>query len=91
VETTRLVPHPYDPGKRERAEKKQVADLKVLKKGRDREAVKRLLGDLEKQAKDESVNLFPIMIDCAKAYVTIQEVCDALRDIFGEYESPNIL
>ena len=91
VETTRLVPHPYDPGKRERAEKKQVTDLKALKKGRDGEAVKRLLGDLEKQAKDESVNLFPIMIDCAKAYVTIQEVCDVLRNVFGEYESPNIL
>lgn len=91
VETTRLVPHPYDPTKRERAEKKQIADLKKLKKSRDNKEIKRLLAELEKQAKDEKQNLFPIMIDCAKAYVTIQEVCDVLRDIFGEYESPNIL
>ncbi len=91
VETTRLVPHPYDPKKRERAEKKQVADLKKLKKSRDIKKVKRLLSKLDKQARDESVNLFPVMIECAKAYVTLQETCDVLRDIFGEYESPNIL
>ena len=91
VETTRLVPHPYDPTRRDSAEEKQIADLKKLKKSRDNKEVKRLLNELENQAQDEKQNLFPIMIDCAKAYVTIQEACDVLRGVFGEYESPNIL
>lgn len=91
VETTRLVPHPYDPARRESAEEKQVADLKNLKKNRDNREVKRLLHELETRAGDEKQNLFPIMIDCAKAYVTIQEACDVLRGVFGEYESPDIL
>jgi len=91
VETTRLVPHPYDPSRRDSAEENQIADLKELKKSRDNKEVQRLLNELENQAKDEKQNLFPIMIDCAKAYVTIQEACDVLREVFGEYESPNIL
>jgi methylmalonyl-CoA mutase N-terminal domain/subunit len=91
VETTRLVPHPYDPARRDRAEEKQIKDLKKLKKSRDNKEVKRLLSELENQSKDDKQNLFPIMIDCAKAYVTIQEACNVLRGVFGEYESPNIL
>jgi methylmalonyl-CoA mutase N-terminal domain/subunit len=91
VETTRLVPHPYDPSKRERAEEKQIADLKELKQKRDNREANRLLKELAGQAKDEQKNLFPVMIECVKAYTTIQEVCDVLRDVFGEYESPNIM
>ncbi|MCP4755720.1 MAG: methylmalonyl-CoA mutase, partial [Proteobacteria bacterium] len=91
VETTRLVPHPYDPTRRENAEKKQISDLKELKRTRDNAEVERLLGELDRQTRDESVNLFPIMIECAKAYVSLQEVCDTLRNIYGEYESPNIM
>ena len=34
VETTRLVPHPYDPGKRERAQEHQIASLKEVKRTR---------------------------------------------------------
>jgi methylmalonyl-CoA mutase N-terminal domain/subunit len=35
--------------------------------------------------------LMPHLIECAKAYVTIQEVSDVLRDAFGEYEAPSVL
>ena len=91
VQTTRLVPHPYDAQKREQAEEKQIQKLQALKQSRDNEKVKQVLAELDTQARDESLSLFPIMIDCAKAYATIQEVCDVLRNIFGEYESPNIL
>ena len=46
----------------------------------------RLLKDLKEAAKDESKNLMPNFIDCAKAYVTEQEQCDVLREVFGEWE-----
>jgi len=91
VETTRLVPHPYDPDKRERAEDEQIAALKEVKSARDDKEVKNLLTKLDEQARGEDTNLVPLLIECAKAYVTIQEVCDVLREVFGEYESASIL
>jgi methylmalonyl-CoA mutase N-terminal domain/subunit len=91
VETTRLVPHPYDPMKRERAEEEQIAALKKVKENRDDDEVKRLLDELEKQASDAETNLVPHLIECAKAYVTIQEVCNVLRTVFGEHEQASVM
>lgn len=91
VETTRLVPHPYDPEKRARAEERQIANLQEVKRTRNNGEVKRLLAGLEQKARDENENLMPHMIECARAYVTLQEVCDVLRGVFGEYEAPAAL
>ncbi|RJP23296.1 MAG: methylmalonyl-CoA mutase [Candidatus Abyssobacteria bacterium SURF_5] len=91
VETTRLVPHPYDPKRRERAEDEQIAALTEVKRSRDNAEVERLLKELDEQARQEAVNLAPHLVKCAKAYVTIQEVCDVLRGVFGEYEPASIL
>ena len=91
VETTRLVPHPYDPGKRDRAEEEQIAALREVRNSRSDEDVARLLGELERQARLDEGNLTPHLIECATAYVTIQEVCDVLRKVFGEYEATSIL
>jgi methylmalonyl-CoA mutase N-terminal domain/subunit len=82
----RLVPYPYDPVKREEAEEKQIANLKEVKRARDNREVWRLLGELKQAAKKEEENLFPYFIDCAKAYTTEGEMCDVLRDVFGEYQ-----
>jgi len=90
VQTTRLVPHPYDPDRRARAEENQINNLKEVKKNRDNSEVKRLLIELKKQATEEKINLVSHLIVCAKAYVTLQEVCDVLRDVFGEYDPPSI-
>jgi methylmalonyl-CoA mutase N-terminal domain/subunit len=87
VTTTRLVPHPYDPERMERAEKQQIAKLKEVKRARDTRAVAHLLKDLKKAAKKEDENLVPKFIECVKAYVTVQEMCDVLREVFGEYRS----
>ncbi|MDY6854916.1 MAG: methylmalonyl-CoA mutase family protein [Thermodesulfobacteriota bacterium] len=86
VTTSKIVDYPYDPEKRERAEEKQKAALAEIKRTRDNNEVSRLLKELKSVAKDESKNLFPIFIDCAKAYVTEQEQCDVLREIFGEWK-----
>ncbi|MFC1864349.1 methylmalonyl-CoA mutase family protein [Chloroflexota bacterium] len=90
VTTTRLVPNPYDPVKREEAEKKQIASLAEVKRVRDNRSVARLLAELESKAKEEDENLIPHLIECAKAYVTLQEMCDVAREVFGEYESATL-
>ncbi|MBI5967727.1 MAG: methylmalonyl-CoA mutase, partial [Deltaproteobacteria bacterium] len=85
VTTTRLVAHPYDPNRREEAERRQIANLQEVKSGRDNREVSRLLKGLAEAARKEEVNLIPHFIECAKACVTLQEMCDALREVFGEY------
>ncbi len=86
VQTTRLVPHPYDPERRENAEKVQIARLAEIKKTRDHKKVAELLKELKKAAAQEDINLIPHFIECVKAYATLQEICDTLREVFGEYQ-----
>ncbi|MFH0768243.1 MAG: methylmalonyl-CoA mutase family protein [Chloroflexota bacterium] len=86
VETTRLVPHPYDPLKRERAEEKQIRDLTEFKKSRDSRLIASLLKELKEKARKEDENLIPHLVECAKAYASVQDMCDALREVFGEYQ-----
>jgi methylmalonyl-CoA mutase N-terminal domain/subunit len=86
VQTTRLVPHPYEPERRENAEKVQIERLKEVKKSRDSKKVAELLRKLKSEAAREEVNLLPTLIECVKAYATLQEICDTLREVFGEYQ-----
>jgi methylmalonyl-CoA mutase N-terminal domain/subunit len=32
----------------------------------------------------------PYIIDCVRAYATVGEICDALRDVYGTYEEASI-
>ena len=41
-------------------------------------------------AKKEESNLYPLFIECAGAYATEGEICDVLREVFGEYEPATI-
>jgi methylmalonyl-CoA mutase N-terminal domain/subunit len=86
VQTARLVPHPYDPDRQEQAEKVQIERLKEVKKSRNSKKVAGLLKKLKGEAAQEEVNLFPTLIECVKTYATVQEICDTLREVFGEYQ-----
>lgn len=72
---------------------KKLADLKAGKpinkmtKGRDNDAVKKALADLETAAKDEKENLMPHILAAVKTYATLGEICGVLRKVFGEYEA----
>jgi methylmalonyl-CoA mutase N-terminal domain/subunit len=48
--------------------------------------VTRLLKELKTAAQKEEENLIPYFLNCVKAYVTLQEMCDVLREVFGEYQ-----
>ena len=91
VMTERKVAHPYDPKKREEAEKYQIAKLAKLRKERDNTAVEKTLSRLKKAAQDETINLMPFFIDAVKTYATIGEMSDALREIFGEHQGYGII
>ena len=86
VTTSRLVAHPYDPKKREEAEQRQLANLAKVKRERDNEAVEASLTRLKEAARDESVNLIRPLMESVKLYASLGEMCDALREVFGEHK-----
>jgi methylmalonyl-CoA mutase N-terminal domain/subunit len=63
----------------------QLEKLAKLKRSRDGDAVKRGLDGLRAAART-SENLMPRILEAVRAYATIGEMCDALRDVWGEYE-----
>ncbi len=68
-------------------EKNQKTALKKLRHERDNGQVKRNLQSLKKAA-ENSDNLMPILVDCAKAYATVGEMINTLKEVFGEYVEP---
>jgi len=64
---------------------RQLEKLATLKRTRDNDAVKRGLDRLSAAART-SENLMPRILEAVRAYATIGEMCDALRDVWGEYE-----
>jgi methylmalonyl-CoA mutase N-terminal domain/subunit len=71
-------------------ERKQVERLKKLKEERDNQRVSQMLDGVRSVAKSDE-NIMPVMIDAVKAYATVGEISDVLREAFGEYREPNIL
>jgi methylmalonyl-CoA mutase N-terminal domain/subunit len=86
VTTNRLVPHPYDPKKRDEAEVKQIAKLQQVRQERDNERVQATLRRLKEAARDENVNLILPVLEAVEAYTTVGEICDVFREVFGEWK-----
>ena len=69
----------------EAMEKEQVARLKAIKAQRDNALVAQLLSQLEQDART-GVNLMPSILAACENYVSLGEIADALRKVFGEYK-----
>lgn len=62
----------------------QAEKLKVLRSERNSQAVTDSLDKIKKGAGGDE-NLMPLILEAVKAHATIGEICDALREVFGEY------
>jgi methylmalonyl-CoA mutase N-terminal domain/subunit len=71
----------------EEVEKQQVQNLKKLRETRNHEVARQNLSQLKEAAQGET-NLMPLLIDCAKAYCSLGEMVNTLKEVFGEYEEP---
>ncbi len=71
----------------EAAHNRQVARLQQTKDRRDDGAVANALAQL-KHAAQVNENTMPATIAAVRAYATLGEICDALRDVYGLYEEP---
>src|SRR5205823_5046307 len=74
----------------ESASETQLAKLEALRKTRNNDAVQRSLDRLRAAAKTRE-NLMPPILEAVRAYATVGEMCDALRDVWGEYEEVPII
>jgi methylmalonyl-CoA mutase N-terminal domain/subunit len=64
---------------------RQAVRLKKLRSDRSGDEVARRLKSLRKAA-EGTENLMPHLYEAVKAYATVGEICDAMREVFGTYE-----
>jgi len=68
----------------------QLARLDAVRKTRDAARVRETLAALRTAAAGTG-NLMPRILDAVRAYATLGEMCDALREVWGEYEETPII
>jgi methylmalonyl-CoA mutase N-terminal domain/subunit len=70
-------------------EGKQIARVQALRERRDSATVESALARLKEDAAHENRNLMTPIVDASKAHVTMGEMCDALREVWGVWrETP---
>ncbi|MFX0014699.1 MAG: methylmalonyl-CoA mutase [Promethearchaeota archaeon] len=74
----------------EEVARRQIARLHQTKKERDDEAVNEALTEVREAAKGTK-NLMPPILKAVKAYASIGEICDVLRDVFGEWKGDQLI
>jgi len=76
--------------------KRQCEKLKSLRHRRDNHAVRKVLDALKHAASEtptagtggqvSKANTMPFILDAVRAYATVGEICQALREVYGTYE-----
>lgn len=74
----------------ESVEQQQIERLQNLRKTRDNDKVQRTLDGVREIARGKGNLMYPIL-EAVKAYATLGEICNAMRDVFGEYREPEIV
>lgn len=64
----------------------QMTALQSLRSERDNPRAQRLLQQITEAARTPDAPLMPLFVEAVEAYVTLGEICDALRRVFGEYQ-----
>jgi methylmalonyl-CoA mutase N-terminal domain/subunit len=71
-------------------ERRQIDRLRKLREERDNEKVGATLAAL-REAAQGTENLMPFLLEAVRAYATLQEMMDVLREVFGVYQEPTVL
>ena len=78
--------HRIDPEISER----QLERLRELKERRDNALVEKRLDELKEAARGEENTMYPIL-EAVRAYATLQEICDAMKEVFGDYRETPVI
>jgi len=69
----------------QQGEEEQIKNLQSLRRERDHREVQAALSDVKRVAASDG-NLVPSIFSAVKAYATVGEISDVLREVFGEYK-----
>ena len=67
----------------------QIRRLKDVRRRRDNRTAKKSLNDIKNACKT-GANVMPYCIAAVKNLVTMQEICDVYREVYGEYRDPGL-
>jgi len=67
----------------------QAKRLKSLRRERDGNAVKNALETLEQAARQKK-NVMPSLVECCRCYATVGEMTGVFREVFGEWQEPQL-
>ena len=70
--------------------REQLTRLRALRSRRDQGEVDRSLGQLRAAAKGQG-NLMEPLLRCVRSSATLGEICDVLREVFGEYKEKRVV
>jgi methylmalonyl-CoA mutase N-terminal domain/subunit len=71
-------------------EQRQIARLNALRRERDGREAARCLQALESACRN-GANVMPLLLDAVKAYCTLGELTDVMRDVFGIYQEDAVV
>ena len=74
-----------------KAQKKQIARLKQIKKTRNNKKVEKALQELRDAYRDESKNCMYPTMNAVSSYATLQEIIEVGKEVFGEWREPSII
>jgi methylmalonyl-CoA mutase N-terminal domain/subunit len=69
----------------------QTDKLSQVKRNRNSSRVQDSLSALRQGAKQDDVNLLPLILETVREYATLGEICQVLRDEFGEHKETIVL
>lgn len=69
----------------EKVQREQILFLNKVRAGRNHEEIKTKLDALRKAA-EGTENVMPYILDAVKVYASIGEICNTMREVFGEYK-----
>ena len=78
--------HPYEPGKVQG----QIDRLEAVRNRRDADAVARALDGLRADAQAKR-NVMPALVTAVKAYASVGEMAQVFREVYGEFQEPEVV
>jgi methylmalonyl-CoA mutase N-terminal domain/subunit len=73
----------------EKVGEEQIKRIKDVRRRRDNRAAKKSLDNIKNACKKDE-NVMPHCIEAVKNLVTLQEICDLYREVYGEYRDPGL-
>ncbi len=70
-------------------ERRQAEQIRALRRRRDNRKINNSLNQLRKVAERDD-NVIPIMVQAVRDYATLGEICDILRQVYGDYKAPTV-